>query len=73
MDSKVLAPVLAGIGIGWLAFSKEGQAMAKGLGQSIMPALTGGGGGGGGGNLEPAPKKDDDDEKKSKSDKEDDD
>lgn len=47
MDNKILAPVLAGIGIGWLAFSKEGQQMAKGLGQSIMPALGGGKNGGG--------------------------
>ncbi|WP_304473584.1 hypothetical protein [uncultured Desulfovibrio sp.] len=39
MANKVLAPILAGIGLGWLAFSPEGQKMAKGVGQTIMPAL----------------------------------
>lgn len=42
MDKNVLAPILAGIGLGWLAFSPEGQKMAKGLGQSVLPALSGG-------------------------------
>lgn len=37
---KVLAPILAGIGLGWLAFSPEGQKMAKGIGQTLMPALA---------------------------------
>lgn len=43
MEPKTLAPILAGIGIGWLAFSAEGQKLAKGLGQSILPALANGG------------------------------
>lgn len=42
MDKNVLAPILAGIGLGWLAFHPEGQKMAKGLGQSVLPALSGG-------------------------------
>lgn len=40
MENKVLAPILAGIGLGWLAFSPEGQKMAKGIGQTLMPALA---------------------------------
>lgn len=40
MENKVLAPILAGIGLGWLAFSPDGQKMAKSVGQTIMPALA---------------------------------
>lgn len=40
MENKVLAPILAGIGLGWLAFSPEGQKMAKSVGQTLMPALS---------------------------------
>ena len=43
MDKNILGPILAGVGLGFLAFHPEGQKMAKGLGQSVLPALTGGG------------------------------
>lgn len=71
MDKSTLAPILAGIGIGWLAFSSEGQKLAKGLGQSIVPALAGGGGGGESGQQSESKKDEDEKESKSKEDKED--
>ena len=42
MDKNVLVPVLAGLGLGWLAFHPGGQEVARGLGQIVMPALSGG-------------------------------
>ena len=42
MDKNVLVPVLAGLGLGWLAFHPGGQEVARGLGQTVMPALSGG-------------------------------
>ncbi len=42
MDKNVIAPLMAGIGLGFLAFAPEGQKLAKSLGQSVLPALTGG-------------------------------
>ena len=67
MDNKVLPTLLAGIGIGYLAFSAEGQKLLKGVGQSILPALAQGQMGGGAKNDSESTKED---EEKSKSQKE---
>lgn len=41
MDKNVIAPMLAGLGLGFLAFHPAGKDLARNMGQTVMPALLG--------------------------------